>query len=145
MSFAEAVKVCFSKYVVFSGRARRAEYWWYTLFLIIVSILLGVLDGMFFGMTMETTGPLGALFTLATLIPSIAVSVRRLHDTDRSGWWLLIALLPFIGWIVLLVFFVTKGTPGQNRFGPDPLGGSPDDQIPQETAPTSIPKVDRGS
>jgi uncharacterized membrane protein YhaH (DUF805 family) len=63
------------------------------------------------------------LFGLAVLIPSIAVGARRLHDTDRSGWWLLIALIPFIGAIVLLVFFVLPGTQGTNRFGPDPYGG----------------------
>lgn len=143
MTFMQAVSVCFSKYVTFSGRARRAEYWWWSLFVIIASIALGIVDGAIFGMSMENVGPLGALFSLGTLLPGIAVSVRRLHDLDRTGWWLLIAFLPIIGWIVLLVFFVTKGTSGANRFGPDPLGGE-DDGSAEGFASSSIPPVDRG-
>jgi len=142
MTMMQAVNICFSKYFTFSGRARRAEYWWFALFLIIVSIALGVLDGLLFGMSMESGGPLGALFSLATIIPSIAAGARRLHDIDRTGWWLLMFFVPMIGWIVLLVFFVTRGTSGANRFGPDPLSGK-DDGPAEGFASSSIPPVNR--
>ncbi len=119
------------KYADFQGRARRSEYWLFTLFLIIVSIVLYVPLIAFSG-DMQTTGeinPIAGLlllilgvFGLGTLIPSIAVTVRRLHDTDRSGWWILISFVPLVGGIVLLIFEVLDGTPGPNRFGPDPKG-----------------------
>lgn len=118
------------KYADFQGRARRSEYWLFTLLLIIVFIVLYVPMLAFAG-DMQTTGeisPIAGLFlaligivALGTLIPSIAVTVRRLHDTDRSGWWYLISFIPF-GGIVLLIFTVLDGTPGANKFGPDPKG-----------------------
>jgi len=109
------------KYAVFSGRARRKEYWYFFLFNIIVSIVLGVIDGITGSFSPEAgMGLLGGIYALAVLIPGIAVSVRRLHDTDRSGWWLLIALIPLIGAIVLLVFMVQDSKPGQNQFGSNP-------------------------
>jgi len=111
------------KYAVFSGRARRKEYWMFVLFNLIVAIILGIVDSMM-GTISEPygVGMLGGLYSLAVLLPGIAVGVRRLHDTDRSGWWLLISLIPVIGWIVLIVFFVQDSTPGENRFGPNPKG-----------------------
>lgn len=109
------------KYAVFGGRARRKEYWYFALFNIIVSIILGVIDGVTGSFSPEAgIGLLGGIYSLAVLIPAIAVSVRRLHDTDRSGWWLLIALIPIIGAIVLLVFMVQDSKPGQNQFGSNP-------------------------
>jgi uncharacterized membrane protein YhaH (DUF805 family) len=120
MNMIEAVKVVFSKYVTFSGRARRAEYWWFVLFSFIVSLVLTVID---FGVLGSEVGLLGNIWSLAVLLPSLAVAARRLHDTDRSAWWLLIFLLPLIGFIVLIVFFAQKGTEGGNRFGQDPLRG----------------------
>jgi uncharacterized membrane protein YhaH (DUF805 family) len=116
------------KYAVFSGRARRKEYWFFALFNLIVTFVLMIIDaaaGVFD--TESGFGPLSGLYTLAVLIPSIAVSVRRLHDTDRSGWWLFIGLVPLVGVIVLLVFMVLDGKPGHNRFGPNPkeLAASP--------------------
>lgn len=110
------------RYAEFSGRSQRKEYWMYFLFLIIVSVVLGIIEGILGinQMIGGAYGPLTALLGLGTLIPNIAVAIRRLHDTDRSGWWLLIALVPLIGAIVLLVFYVTDGTKGPNRFGPDP-------------------------
>lgn len=109
------------KYAVFGGRARRKEYWYFVLFNIIVSLALGIIDGVTGSFSPENgIGLLGAIYSLAVLIPSIAVSVRRLHDTDRSGWWLLIALIPLIGAIVLLVFMVQDSKPGQNQFGSNP-------------------------
>jgi uncharacterized membrane protein YhaH (DUF805 family) len=103
------------KYVTFSGRARRTEYWMFLLFSVIASIVLSVVDGV-----IGTAPVLGALYSLGVLLPSLAVSVRRLHDTDRSGWWLLLGLIPLVGPIALLVFFCFEGTREENRFGADP-------------------------
>ena len=108
------------KYFVFSGRARRKEYWMFALFSILISIGLGIVDAVAGLTTAQGIGILGGIYGLAIIIPSLAVSFRRLHDTDRSAWWLLIALIPIIGSIVLLIFFVMDGTPGDNRFGPSP-------------------------
>jgi uncharacterized membrane protein YhaH (DUF805 family) len=133
MNFTEAVSSVYRNYVTFSGRARRSEYWWWVLFSIIAAIVVGIIEGalglgqgamMSGGGGFEANyngGPLSALWSLANLLPALAVGVRRLHDTDRSGWWLLIALIPLIGAIVLIVFFATKGTTGPNRFGDDPI------------------------
>ena len=111
------------KYAVFSGRARRKEYWFFVLFNIIASIVLAIVDTMTGTMSEAYgIGLLGGIYSLLVLIPGIAVSVRRLHDTDRSGWWLLLAFIPLIGAIVLLVFMVLDSTPGDNRFGPNPKG-----------------------
>ncbi|MBB6095335.1 uncharacterized membrane protein YhaH (DUF805 family) [Povalibacter uvarum] len=111
------------KYAVFSGRARRKEYWFFFLFNFIASIVLAIVDSMLGTVNMTYgIGLLGCIYTLLVLIPGIAVGVRRLHDTDRSGWWLLIGLVPLIGVIVLIVFFVMDSTPGDNRFGPNPKG-----------------------
>ncbi len=109
------------KYAVFEGRARRREYWFFVLFYILISVVLAVVDRML-GTYVEAygMGALGALFCLGLLIPSIAVGVRRLHDTGRSGWWLLIGFIPLIGMIVLIVFFVLDSQPGTNAYGPNP-------------------------
>lgn len=108
-------------YAGFSGRARRKEYWYFVLFNTIISIVLAFFDGIT-GTFSEAMGMglLGGIYALAVLIPSLAVSVRRLHDTDRSGWWLLIALVPLIGAIVLLVFLVLDSNSGQNQYGANP-------------------------
>ncbi len=106
------------KYAVFSGRARRKEYWMFILFNIIFSIVAGIIDhiiGMDFGL-------LGTLYGLAVLLPSIAVSVRRLHDIGKSGWMLLIIFIPIIGSIWLLVLATFDSEPGDNRFGSNPKG-----------------------
>lgn len=108
-------------YVGFSGRARRREYWMFALVNVLVVIGLMLVD-MVIGAfdPVLGIGLLSGIYSLAVLIPGIAVSVRRLHDRDMSGWWLLIALIPLIGGLVLLVLFVLEGTQGENRFGPDP-------------------------
>ena len=109
------------KYAVFAGRARRKEYWYFCLFNILASILLGVIDGVTGMFDPETGfGLLSGLYSLAVLIPGIAVSVRRLHDTNHSGWWLFIALVPLIGAIVLLVFMVRDSQQAENDYGPNP-------------------------
>jgi uncharacterized membrane protein YhaH (DUF805 family) len=112
------------KFATFSGRAPRAEYWWFVLFTVLVTMGLTILDFALFGT--ETVneygiGPLGAIATLAFFLPSLAVTVRRLHDRDKSGWWIFINLIPLIGFIYLFYQYVSRGTAGSNRFGPDPL------------------------
>ena len=109
------------KYAVFGGRSRRKEYWYFVLFSSIITVLLFIVDGAI-GTSDSSLdlGLLSGIFSLAILIPSIAVSVRRLHDIDRTGWWFLISFVPLIGTIVLLVFAVQDGTPGTNRYGSNP-------------------------
>ena len=115
--YLEALK----KYAVFSGRARRAEYWYFVLFNLIVAFVLALIDTLLGTTTgVSSFGLLSGIYSLAVLIPTLAVMVRRLHDIDRTGWWLLINLVPLVGTIVLLVFALTPGTPGSNQYGPDP-------------------------
>ncbi len=114
--YLEALK----KYAEFNGRARRREYWFFVLFNVIISFVLGFIDGLA-GLAGETGfGPLGGLYTLAVLCPGLAVSARRLHDTGRSGWWLLIVFVPIVGALVLLVFMLLEGDAGDNAYGPNP-------------------------
>ncbi len=109
------LKVVRDNYANFSGRARRAEFWYFALFNFLISIGLTILDGV-----LGTNGVIGGIYSLAVLIPSIAVGARRLHDTGRSGWWQLIAFVPIIGVIVLLVFLVQAGSFDRNEYGPSP-------------------------
>ncbi|MEJ2435971.1 MAG: DUF805 domain-containing protein [Pseudolabrys sp.] len=108
----------FNNYVGFSGRAARSEYWYWVLFVFLVNIVASILDTAIF--PFQHLSPLSAIATIILLLPGIAVAVRRLHDMDHAGWWVLIALT-VIGGIVLLIWFCFKGTDGANRFGPDPL------------------------
>jgi uncharacterized membrane protein YhaH (DUF805 family) len=108
------------KYVVFSGRARRKEFWMFVLFNVTISIILGFIDRLIGTDYGRGNGVLGTIYSLAVLLPSLGVTWRRLHDTNRSGWWILIGLIPIIGWIVLLVFYAQEGKPGDNQYGPDP-------------------------
>jgi uncharacterized membrane protein YhaH (DUF805 family) len=105
------------KYTVFGGRAARPEFWWFTLINIIIAILIATLAGALLG-----RGGLVIyyLYDLAVLLPGLAVTFRRLHDTDKSGWWILISIVPIVGSIVLIVFLASAGTPGDNRYGPVP-------------------------
>lgn len=112
-------------YATFSGRARRKEYWMFFLFNVLISLGLGVLDIVAGTYSVEyETGFFSALYSLLVLIPSIAVSVRRLHDTNRSGWWVVISLIPIIGVLVLFVFTCLDSQPGTNRFGANPKEAS---------------------
>jgi len=141
MSFMDSVKTCFGKYATFSGRASRSEFWWFVLFIFVMQILLGFVDTAVFGpreVMMMSSGagmdtgmsfdfnyspqPITGIFLLAILLPYLAVGARRLHDGGRSGWWWLIGLIPLIGFIVLLVFFIPKGNEGDNNYGADPVG-----------------------
>ncbi|MGY1500069.1 DUF805 domain-containing protein [Streptomyces sp. QTS52] len=102
------------KYAVFSGRARRKEYWMFALFVAIISIVLAIIDAAI-GSQILTL-----LFSLAILLPGLGVGVRRLHDTGRSGWWILFGIVPLVGSITLLVFACLEGDAGENKYGPNP-------------------------
>ena len=111
------------QYATFEGRARRKEYWYFVLFYVLVYLVLAAVDGLTGTYNADAgVGLLSGLYVLATFLPSLAVTVRRLHDTDRSGWWVLINVVPIIGGIVLLVFMCLDSQPGANRFGPNPKG-----------------------
>ncbi|CAN7570995.1 DUF805 domain-containing protein [Phenylobacterium sp. LjRoot164] len=126
------------KYADFNGRARRLEFWLFWLLLIGIQVVFSILIGMVAGpmaAAAEATDPLAVLngpakalyglfflVMLGLLIPSLAVAMRRLHDTNRTGWWLLLGLIPFLGALVLLIFYLLDGTPGPNKYGPDPKG-----------------------
>lgn len=107
-------------YANFEGRARRKEYWMFLLFNIIIAIVLGIIDGVLGMRTSSGFGVLGSLYSLAVLLPGIAVAARRLHDIGKSGWWQLIVFIPFIGAIVLIVWYATAGNGGSNQYGADP-------------------------
>lgn len=122
MDFIAASKEGFIRYFDFRTRSSRSEYWWFTLFVILVSIVAAIIDMTLFSVDADGDGPAGIIWSLATIIPGIALAVRRLHDINRSGWWYLLIFAIIIGWIVLLIWFCTEGTDGSNRFGEDPLG-----------------------
>ena len=123
-SLVAATRTVLSKYATFSGRASRAEFWWWILAVFLLMLLVGFIDGailaplMGFGAFADNAGrPLSLLASLGVLLPGHAVSVRRLHDIDRTGWWILIGLVPILGLLVLLYFYVQRGDAGPNRFG----------------------------
>ena len=126
MNFVDAVRSGFNNYANFSGRALRSEYWWWVVFVWIAGLVANIIDSALGWRVYETTvngiqqgsGPIAAIVGLALIIPGLAVLVRRLHDTDRSGWWFWLIIIPIIGWIVLIVFLASTGTPGPNRYGP---------------------------
>ncbi|MET7284573.1 DUF805 domain-containing protein [Streptomyces sp. NPDC005573] len=102
------------KYAVFDGRARRQEFWMFTLFSLIISIVLAIVDNAMNSVV------LGLVYSLAVLLPSLGVTVRRLHDTGKSGWFVLLCLIPLVGGIILIVFLATEGKPEQNQYGANP-------------------------
>jgi uncharacterized membrane protein YhaH (DUF805 family) len=104
MTFSESIQTCFRKYATFEGLASRSEYWWFALFCVLAPAFLGIFSN-----------KLSGAFSIAALLPSIAVATRRLHETDRSGWWQLLYFVPLIGWIVMIVFLVQE--PRSNRYG----------------------------
>ena len=122
MNFGDSVKSGFNRYFDFSTRSSRSEYWWWVLFNTIAGYASIFLSGAIVNMGIDAGALLVFVYYIATLIPTIAVAVRRLHDTDRSGWWLLIAIVPFIGWILLIIWYVSRGTDGDNQYGANPLG-----------------------
>jgi uncharacterized membrane protein YhaH (DUF805 family) len=112
MSFSEAVKSGFDHYTKFDGRASRPAFWWWFLFGILVAIATNIVDAIIGSQIISI------IVSLGLILPNISVSIRRLHDTNRTGWWLLIALIPLIGIIVLIIFYVQKSDPGDNSYGP---------------------------
>jgi uncharacterized membrane protein YhaH (DUF805 family) len=119
MGFGEAISSCFSNYVNFSGRAARSEYWYWYLFYILVSVAAAIVDAAVFG---AGTSVLGSIAGLALFLPSLAVGARRLHDIDRTAWWLLL-YITLIGGLLIFIWAFFKGTDGSNQYGPDPLAG----------------------
>lgn len=122
MNFGEAIASVFRNYVTFSGRAARSEYWYWVLFTLLLAIATGILDRAVFPDSESGAGPINTVASIIILLPSLAVGVRRLHDIDRSGWWYLI-VFTIIGIVLLIYWACQPGTPGTNRFGPDPLQG----------------------
>lgn len=108
--------VVLGNYATFSGRARRSEYWWFALTGVIVSVALNIVSSISDGMN-AVAGLVGLVYWLGTLIPSLAVAVRRLHDTGKSGWMLLLALIPLVGAIILIVFLASDSAKGSNKYG----------------------------
>lgn len=115
--FSSSVKAVFSKYATFTGRARRPEFWWFTLFSFLSNMIITFVEFVVFGYWGEYSF-LSTLYSLALFIPSLAVGARRLHDIGKSGWWQLIVLIPLIGWIILIIWFAKKGDEGANAYGP---------------------------
>ena len=105
MTFSESIQVCFKKYADFNGCASQSEFWWWALFVMLSSMVLGIVSN-----------KLSGLFVLGTLLPYIAVGTRRLHDTDKSGWMQLVGLIPIIGWIIP-IYWLAQPTKSPNRFG----------------------------
>lgn len=130
MTFTQSVKTVLSKYATFTGRAARSEYWWFALFIFLMSIPLAAIDQLLVAPSLgyesfkeATPQFVSWLFSLAMLLPSISVAVRRMHDLNKSGWWVLIIFIPLIGFLLMLYWFVQRGTEGANDYGPDPLAG----------------------
>jgi uncharacterized membrane protein YhaH (DUF805 family) len=122
MTFGQAISSGFQNYVNFTGRAARSQFWYWVLFAVLASIVASLIDFALF--PRSYLSPINTLVGLALFLPGLAVSVRRLHDTDRTGWWLLLLFIPLIGAIILLVWFCAAGSPGPNRFGSAPLAGA---------------------
>lgn len=107
------------KYAIFNGRAHRSEFWYFFAFNVVIAVALAMIDAVIRKITGIALSPLEMTYGLAVLVPGIAVSTRRLHDTNRSGWWLLLGLIPLVG-LVLFIFMLEEGMPSSNRYGPDP-------------------------
>ena len=112
MSIGQSVATVLKNYAVFRGRASRPEFWWYYLVYVIASLIVALIDN-----EIGAGNILLVIFALALFLPTLAVTFRRLHDSDKRGWWVLIQLIPIVGTIIMLIFLVSKGTPGDNRFG----------------------------
>jgi len=114
--FVAAIKKGFKGYVVWNARSTRSEYWWWTLFVFIVGIIAAVIEGAIFRPEVFGLGPLSTIANIALFLPGLSVLVRRLHDTDRSGWWVWIFFIPIVGFIVLLVFVLLPSKMGPTRW-----------------------------
>lgn len=131
MKFGAAVKSFWSNYKKFNGRSRRSEYWFITLFLVLTNVAAAAIDLVILRgdvdqfMANGGGGIVGLVWILVTIVPSLAVQVRRLHDTGKSGWWVLIGLVPFVGGVVLVIFYLMDSDAGENKFGPNPKTPQP--------------------
>ncbi len=166
LGFSEAIRRCLDRYAGFTGRAQRSEYWWWVLFIFLGNFACGLADAVVFGTGIEDAAIFGPIFGLATLLPSFAVTARRLHDTGRSGWWqaapyglvIVTAVMGGIGAMILfgaaalatlvlsgtiLYWLIRRGDAGPNRFGPDPLGGSAGLPDPVRYHRSRIPRAGR--
>jgi len=127
VNITDSIKQFFSRYTDFRGRTPRSGYWWVVLFLVLASVVMWAVDmALFRGiypqeLLEQGLGPVSLLLIAAVFIPNLALGFRRLHDTNRSAWWILIGLVPFAGAVVLLVFYLLPSTPGDNKYGPHPL------------------------
>ena len=117
MDFQTSVKTCFKKYADFSGRALRSEFWWFVLFSLLGGIVSVIIDVMILGYSIESNGPINLIFTVALILPGIAVTARRLHDINKSGWWQLIELT-IIGILLIIIWNATEGEKKKNIYGP---------------------------
>ena len=130
MDFQRALRSFWKRYRDFRGRSRRSEYWFIQLFLVVTNIAVAIIDLALMGWDVDRFiangggGIVGLVWILVTIVPAVAVLVRRLHDTGKSGWWALVGFLPLVGAVVLLVFTVTDSSPGENKFGLSPKESS---------------------
>ena len=130
MGFQRALRSFWKRYRDFRGRSRRSEYWFIQLFLVVTNIAVAIIDLALMGWDVDRFiangggGIVGLVWILVTIVPALAVLVRRLHDTGKSGWWALVGFLPLVGAVVLLVFTVTDSSPGENKFGLSPKESS---------------------
>ena len=126
MGFGEAIKSCWSNYATFKGRSRRSEYWWIQLFLVLANLAVAAIDLALMNGDVDRFiangggGIVGLVWILVTIVPALAVLIRRLHDTGKSGWWVLIGFVPFVGTIVLFVFSLLDSDAGDNKYGASP-------------------------
>ncbi len=120
MNVEQATRTSLGKFADFSGRSSRPEYWYFLLPVIVILIVANLIDSIL----LDGMPILGTILGLAALVPTLSAGVRRLHDTDRSGWWLLLALVPIVGGLALLYLYCQPGSPGENRFGPEPSSAS---------------------
>lgn len=119
VSFSQAVRMAFDSYCRFQGRSSRSEYWWWVLFVAILSFCIGIIEGIL-GFSMTAVQATSGILSLALLLPGLGLSVRRLHDINKSGWWILLGLIPVVGAIVLIIWFAQNSQMQDNQYGPVP-------------------------
>jgi uncharacterized membrane protein YhaH (DUF805 family) len=131
-----------NKYAEFKGRAARQEYWMFVLINMLISLALGMVMGIL-GVSEDIADTISGLYSLAVLIPGLAVASRRLHDGGKSAWWLLLILVPILGWIALIIFLCQDSQPGANQYGPNPKGVSSETPTPSATPMPATPVVEK--
>lgn len=119
VSFSQAVRMAFDSYCRFQGRSSRSEYWWWVLFVAILSFCIGIIEGIL-GFSMTAVQTTSGILSLVLLLPGLGLSVRRLHDIGKSGWWILLGFIPLVGTIILIIWFARDSEMTGNRYGPVP-------------------------